>query len=721
MRFLIFLGSFLINTLYAYSQFGTISFDEKATNTNTQNLKPKATFNYKLSKEKITVGEDLELIFTAKIDESWHLYGSDFDESNFNVKPGPTPTSIEWKELKDFKLVGKLRPIKPKTKVDEVWEGKLSYFEHDAEFRQTIKILVENPIIAGTVQFQTCQESGSCKQGEFEFAIGNEKLTVNSKQLPINGEQSTAISVQSSEKSKTDTTKTEIIAKINDTLTTKNAEKPNTQNLTPKTSKEEADFSLWLFFLKAFLFGLAALVTPCVFPMIPMTVSFFTHSSKTHAEAVRKAWIYGLSIIGIYTIIGTATAAVFGADAANFISTHWLPNLLFFGIFVFFAASFLGAFEIVLPSSLVNKIDAQSEKGGLTGVFFMAFTIVLVSFSCTGPIIGTVLIESAGGKFLKPIVGMLGFSMAFAIPFTLFAMFPSWLKSLPKSGGWLNSVKVTLGFLELAFALKFLSQVDLNFEYNYLSRPVFLSLWIVIFSFLGFYLLKKVKFSHDDSDYTEQSISVSRIMLSIATFSFVVYLIPGLFGAPLKTFAGYLPPISMTDFTLGSSTQNLKPNIQNPLCEAPKHADLFHFPHGMQGYFDLKQAQDCAKASNKPLFIDFTGKTCTNCRDMEANVWSDPKVMKRLKEDFVVVSLYMDSRVELPKKEWYVSPYDGKEKTTIGKQNTDLAIRIFGTNSQPLYVIADTDFNILLEPRGYDKDVNEYVAFLEEGKRRFGK
>jgi len=455
--------------------------------------------------------------------------------------------------------------------------------------------------------------------------------------------------------------------------------------------------------------------------MIPMTVSFFTHSSKSHSEAVRKAWIYGLSIVGIYTLVGTAVAALFGADAANFISTHWFPNLLFFGIFVFFAASFLGMFEITLPSALVNKIDAQSEKGGLAGIFFMAFTIALVSFSCTGPIIGTVLIESAGGKFIKPIVGMLGFSTAFAIPFTLFAMFPSWLKSLPKSGGWLNSVKVTLGFLELAFALKFFSQADQVYHWRILDREIFIGLWIVIFSLLGLYLMKKLKLSHDDEDYTEQSVSVPRLTLSIATFAFVAYLVPGMFGAPLKALSGYLPPISTSDFILEQNTHNPQLATQNSLCDVPKYSNLLHLPHRLQGYFDLKQGQACAKQQNKPLFIDFTGHGCVNCREMEANVWSDPEVLKRLREDFVIVSLYVDERTELPKEEWYTSPFDGKEKTTIGKQNSDLEIRLFNNNAQPLYVIADAEGKIIGEPRSYDKDVEAFVRFLDAGMKEFKK
>jgi thiol:disulfide interchange protein DsbD len=500
---------------------------------------------------------------------------------------------------------------------------------------------------------------------------------------------------------------------------------PETKEATPKSppkaSPPAKKASMLMFFFQAFLFGLAGLVTPCVFPMIPMTVSFFTKTSKTHTEAVNKGLFYGFSIIFIYTVIGTLVAIFFGADAANFISTHWLPNMFFFVVFIVFAASFLGLFEITLPNWLVNKADKQSDKGGWIGIFFMASTIVLVSFSCTGPLVGTILIESAGGKFLKPIVGMLGFSSGFAIPFTLFALFPSWLKALPKSGGWLNTVKVFLGFLELALSFKFLSQADQVYHWRVLDREVFLAIWIVIFTLLGLYLIRKIKLSHDDVDYTEQPVGVPRLFIAICSFAFVIYLIPGMFGAPLKILSGYLPPLSTSDFVLNPSSSQLSSNSNTSLCDTPKYEDLFHFPHGLKGYFDLKQAQACAKQQHKPLFIDFTGHGCANCREMEANVWSDPEVLKRLREDFVIVSLYVDERKELPKEEWYTSSYDNKEKATIGKQNADLEIRLFNNNAQPLYVVTDAELTTWLEPRGFDRDVSAFVSFLEEGKKKYGR
>ncbi|MBC7391250.1 MAG: thioredoxin family protein, partial [Opitutaceae bacterium] len=669
------------------------------------NIKQHAKWSYRLEPTETSVGKEVTIIFKVEIEDGWYMYSSDFDPNL-----GPIVTALNLKKNKDFQQVGKLIPNHPKRKFDEIWGGEISYFIGKAEFKQKIKILKENPLIEGVVEYQTCTiKDGACVGGEFDLKITGLKVSplIHDAKIIANPPEVPVIpphKIIHKDSAKTQSGQIKL-----------NANKPVSEpaKVITSTKEEKKELSLWAFFLKAFLFGLAALITPCVFPMIPMTVSFFTHSSKTRSEAVRKALLYGLSIVGIYTLLGTGVAALFGADAANFISTHWLPNILFFGVFVIFAASFLGMFEIVLPSSLVNKIDQQSEKGGYAGIFFMAFTIALVSFSCTGPIIGTVLIESAGGMFVKPIIGMLGFSMAFAIPFTLFAMFPSWLKSLPKSGGWLNSVKVTLGFLELAFALKFLSQADQVYHWRILDREVFIALWIVIFSLLGLYLLKKIKLSHDDEDYNRQSVSVPRLLFSIASFSFVAYLVPGMYGAPLKALSGYLPPVSTLDFQSNAGKSNIEGSIHNPLCEVPKHEGLLHIPHNLPGYFDLKQGQTCAMVQNKPVFIDFTGHGCANCREMEANVWSNPEVLKRLREDFVIVSLYVDERTELPESEWYVSTYDGKTKSSIGKQNSDMEIRLFNNNAQPLYVITDWEGKTLVEPKGYDKDATSFIAFLD--------
>ncbi|MEZ5146070.1 MAG: cytochrome c biogenesis protein CcdA [Bacteroidales bacterium] len=477
------------------------------------------------------------------------------------------------------------------------------------------------------------------------------------------------------------------------------------------------DKSLWELFLFSFLAGLAAILTPCVFPMIPMTVSFFMKDPDKKSKGKLQAISFGLSIIAIYTIVGTIIAVTLGVNFANWLSTHWLPNILFFLIFVIFAASFFGMFEITMPSWMINKTDAKADKGGLTGAFFMAFTLVLVSFSCTGPLVGLILVQAAGGAWLEPIVGMLGFSLAFALPFTTFAFFPSWMNKLPKSGGWLNSVKVVLGFIELALGLKFLSVADQTYHWGLLDREVYLALWIIIFILMGIYLLGKIKFAHD-SDV--KFISVPRLMLVIVTFSFVIYLIPGMWGAPLKALSGYLPPLSTHDFDLVSITRENSLAAsgieqESSICETPKFHEFLHLPHGLEGYYDYEQGLECAKKLNKPIYIDFTGHGCVNCREMEANVWSDPRVLKRLKEDYVIISLYVDDKTLLPESEWVESSVDGKLKKTIGKVYADVQIYNFDINAQPYYVLLNHDGGLLAQPRAYDLDVEAFVQFLDEG------
>jgi thiol:disulfide interchange protein DsbD len=449
--------------------------------------------------------------------------------------------------------------------------------------------------------------------------------------------------------------------------------------------------------------------------MIPMTVTFFLRDNQSRKDGVRKAIIFGLSIIIIYTIAGTLFAFSFGAEGLNALATHWFPNLLVFVLFIVFALSFLGLFEINAPHQLVNKADRAAEKGGLAGIFFMSATLVLVSFSCTIPIVGNVLVLSAGGEVIKPVAGMLAYSAAFAIPFTLFAIFPEWMKSIPKSGGWLNTVKVTLGLLELALAFKFLSIVDQTYHWGILDREINIALWVVIFSVLGFYFLGKIRMS---SDSVVEKLSVPRLMLGIATFSFVVYLIPGLWGAPLKALAGYLPPMYTHDFDLISLS---KKDTPNETCEEPLYGEFLHLPHGIQGYFDYDQALACARKQNKPLFIDFTGHGCTNCREMEANVWADPEVLKRLKEDFVVVALYVDDKTELPESDWYTSTYDKKIKKSIGKQNADLQITNLNNNAQPFYVLVGKDERVLAWPKAYDRDIKSFINFLDSGKKTYSK
>ncbi|NHE59442.1 protein-disulfide reductase DsbD family protein [Cyclobacterium plantarum] len=626
-------------------------------------------------------GEEVNLIFEADIPINWYIYSNDFDPDL-----GPILTAIVWEDTTGISPLGKLQAIDPKTKYDEIWEGDVTYFEKEGEFRQTLLIQAENALIKGTLEYQMCSDiTNQCinYQEEFSIALGNAQASV-----PGSGEADAGVfneledSAESSE----------------------------------SISLERPEESLIGFLVIAFLAGLAALLTPCVFPMIPMTVTFFTGRAKSKVQGFRNAFIYGFSIIAIYTIAGTIVAAIQGPEFANWLSTHWIPNVFFFAVFIFFALAFLGLFEINLPTGFVNKMDAKADKGGMVGIFFMAFTLVLVSFSCTGPIVGSILISSAGGALLKPILGMFAFSLAFALPFTLFAIFPEWLNSLPKSGGWLNSVKVVLGFLELALAFKFLSIADQVYHWGMLDREIYLAIWIVIFALLGIYLLGKLRLPHDSP---MEYLGVPRLLLAMVTFVFVLYMIPGMWGAPLKALSGYLPPLSSHDFDLVKISRENSLSSDQTLDEVPKYADFLHFPHGIQGYFDYEQALAAAKRQDKPLFIDFTGHGCVNCREMEARVWSDPRVLSRLKEDFVMVALYIDERYELPEAEWYTSSYDNKVKSTIGKQNADFQITRFNNNAQPYYVILDHKEELLVSPIAYETDIQKFIDFLDAAKNEF--
>ncbi|WP_254413085.1 protein-disulfide reductase DsbD family protein [Dyadobacter diqingensis] len=676
-----------------------------------------AHWTYTFSKNDVKQGETVDLIFTAILDKDWYLYSSDFDPDL-----GPMLTSFAFTPNKSFSLVGKLKPQNPKTKYEEIWGGNVKFFDDKAVFKQTIKILTDKPVIKGSSEYQTCSHtSGLCVAGNDDFEFKGLKVVASTGAVPA-AETATPAetkSVATNAVSPTDTTTQET---ANISITAGDSAGDVSEKEAPKvdlSSSEKssagapaADKSLWAFALAAFLSGLVALLTPCVFPIIPMTVSYFTN--QTNGKV--KALLYGISIVLIYTLIGTVVSRLNGPAFANFLSTHWIPNVLFFAIFFVFGLSFLGLFEIVLPSAFVNKMDAKADQGGYAGIFFMAFTLVLVSFSCTGPIVGSLLVASAGGAVVKPIVGMAAFSSAFAIPFTLFALFPQWLKSLPKSGGWLNTVKVVLGFLELALALKFLSIADQVYHWRLLDREVYLAFWIVIFSMLGFYLLGKILTPHDSP---VERVSVPRILLSIITFTFVIYMLPGMWGAPLKALAGYLPPQSTIDFDLSKRGVGVAPAGSSSVTK--KYADLFHLPHELDGFFDIKEAQAYAKKVNKPVFIDFTGHGCVNCREMEARVWSDPEVLKRLQNDFVIAALYVDDKTELSESEWYTSKYDNKVKKTIGAQNADLQIVKYNNNAQPHYCIVDQEGNLLVAPKNYDLNPAHFVTFLESAKTAFKK
>jgi thiol:disulfide interchange protein DsbD len=668
-------------------------------------------------------GDQVKLIFKASIDDGWHLYDTSLPDG------GPVPTSFHFNDHADVELVGKMTTNpKPTETFDQTFQMDLRYFSHQAEFIQLVQVKSTGPVtIDGYLEFMCCNDETCLPPTEVDFSFkldgGAKAEPGKEKKMPAAKEKKEGVAEGTGQ---FDADETQANADVREQSVVAGPEivKPaEAGTVMTDRGKSGSAENLWLFLLFSFLAGLAAILTPCVFPMIPMTVSFFMKSGDTKAKSRLYASFYGLSIIAIYTIVGTVVALLFGPDIANFLSTHWLPNIIFFAVFIIFAFSFFGMFEIVLPGWLVNKSDSQVDKGGFLGSFFMALTLVLVSFSCTGPIVGAILVESAGGAVLKPVVGMFGFSLAFALPFTLFALFPGWLSNLPKSGGWLNSVKVVLGFLELALGLKFLSVADQTYHWGILDREVYLALWIVIFALLGFYLLGKLKFAHDSE---VKQVTVPRLMLSIITFAFVVYLVPGMFGAPLKALSGYMPPMETHDFNLRSIIRDeIKLNggtgtaPVNELDEKPKYSDFLHLPHGLQGFFDYEQGMAYARKVNKPVFIDFTGHGCVNCREMEANVWSDPRVLKRLMNDYVLIALYVDDKKELPEDEWVTSTYDGRLKKTIGKKNADFQISRFGVNAQPYYVLLDHDGKELTQPKAYDLDVDNFVKFLDEGLAKF--
>ncbi|GHA28567.1 thiol:disulfide interchange protein [Salinimicrobium marinum] len=653
-------------------------------------------------------GERVTIHFEAEIPDDWYMYSSDFDPDL-----GPLLTEFTFEESKAYELLGEILPVGQKKKYNEIWEGEYTYFTDTANFSQEVLIKKDAPEFRGSIFFQICSDvSGKCIPFDTDFAfdaMGNS--------IPADTEEA-----ETGSSGITDILSSRETTGVKGHETTAAGEgvekslKPFQNSFNRESDEDEQTWTgLLTFFFISFGAGLAALLTPCVFPMIPMTVTFFTKGSGGKKGKI-NALLYGLFIIVIYTIVGTLFAVLFGAGFANFLATHWLPNLLFFAIFLLFALSFFGMFEIRLPNKLVNRVDKQADRGGLAGIFFMAFTLVLVSFSCTGPIAGTILLQAASGEAIMPLIGMLGFSLAFAIPFTLFAFFPDWLSSLPKSGGWLNTVKVLLGFLELALALKFLSIVDQVYHWNILDRDIYLAIWVVIFALLGFYLLGKLVFPHEKKI---ESISVPRLMSAILVFSFVVYLIPGLFGAPLKALSGYLPPMGSQDFNMVTASVGLEPESSSNSCGTPLYSEFLELPHGIQGFFDYEQAVACAREQNKPLFIDFTGHGCVNCREMEANVWSDPQVLRRLKNDYVVVALYVDEKTELPKEKWYTSSYDGKLKKTIGAQNMDFMIQKLNANAQPYYTLLGEEGELLAAPKGYDLDVAAFISFLDQGKENF--
>ena len=605
---------------------------------------------WKVTSEPVS-GQTYKLTFTGRIEAGKHIYGIETEEGN--------PTGVDY--VTDL-TAGEL--VEASEKRD--YRGEPVFFD---KVVLTQEVTVEGTeTVEGSVYWQACTDEMCSFPEEQEFTVA---LVEGA------GSHQTAIG-------------------------------------DPEEESQDKG-GLWALIIEAILWGFAMLLTPCVFTMIPMTISFFLKGSENVHEGRFKAFMYGLFIVLLYTVpiciiigltrlLGGETVT---ADIFNWLATHWLPNLLFFIVFMVFAASFFGAFEIVLPSSWQNKSDAASGKKGLAGVFFMALTLVLVSFSCTGPIVGSVLIKSTRGEFWTPMVTMLAFSVAFALPFTIFALFPELLKKL-KSGSWLNSVKVVMGFVEVAFGFKFLSVADQTYHWGLLDREVYLAIWIVVFALLGFYLLGKIRFTHDEP---VEKIGVTRLSLAIAVFSFVVYMIPGMFGAPLKALSGYLPPIETQDFVIANYAEG---QVAGTAAATPATGNRYglKIAHNLPGYFTLDEGLAAAKESGKPVFVDVTGHGCTNCREMEARVWSDPEVLRRLRDNFEIVALYTDDKQKLPESEWFTTPA-GKTLKTLGSVNAYVARTRFEVNAQPNYLILSPDGEILAGPRGYNLSIPGFIEFLD--------
>ena len=617
---------------------------------------------------------EAQIVFTGAIDADWHVYSTDLPEG------GPISATFNTDKMEGIELDGKLMPEGKEIEAfDKVFDMKLRYFEEKATFIQKLKITASNYFIEGYLEYGSCNDENCLPPTEVPFTFSgkggaNASATIASDNKSENSSSNVSTAVSTAD----------YWSPVIDKLNSFGEETAQTTNQS------------WIYiFFAGFIGGLLALFTPCVWPIIPMTVSFFLKRSKDKKKGIRDAWTYGASIVVIYVTLGLAITLIFGASALNALSTNAVFNILFFLMLVVFAASFFGAFEITLPSKWSNAVDSKAEQtSGLLSIFLMAFTLSLVSFSCTGPIIGFLLVEvSTTGSVVAPAVGMLGFAFALALPFTLFAMFPSWLKSMPKSGGWMNIIKVTLGFLELAFALKFLSVADLAYGWRILDRETFLALWIVLFGLLGFYLLGKIKFPHDDDDNT---VSVPRFFMALASLAFAVYMIPGLWGAPLKAVSAFAPPMNTQDFNL----------YKNEV-----HAQFDDFDAGME----------YAKRNGKPVMLDFTGYGCVNCRKMELSVWTDSKVSKLIQDDYVLITLYVDNKTPLP--EHIKVTENGKERTlrTLGDKWSYLQRVKFGANAQPFYVLIDNEGNPLNKSYSFDEDINKYVDFLETGLNNYKK
>ncbi|GIZ10507.1 cytochrome c biogenesis protein CcdA [Flavobacterium sp. UMI-01] len=632
------------------------------------------------------------LKFNGVIEKEWHLY------SQFTPEGGPLPLEVIFKNQKgNYILVGKAKESKTRTAYNDIFEVNETFFEGKVQIQQEIRL--ENPKlvkIEAELNYQVCKEVCINQEKKFSFI------------LPTQNPENT---ISTTENNNIVTPQVDSLAPSLGAAEVASVNKEQTVIEAVPEVPQEAPKGIWTIFIIAFLSGFAALLTPCVFPLIPMTVSFFTKQSKNRAAGIRNAIFYGISIIVIYVLLGLLVTTIFGAGALNEIATNVWFNLFFFGLLVVFAVSFLGAFEIVLPNSWANKVDAQADKGGLIGILFMALALAIVSFSCTGPIVGTLLVEAASKGGIAPVVGMFGFSLALALPFMLFALFPSWLQSLPKSGGWLNTVKVFLGFLELALAFKFLSNADLVLQLHLLEREIFLAIWIAIFGTLALYLFGKISLPHD-SPMTH--ISVGRVMMGLLVLTFTIYMIPGLWGAPLKLISAFPPPMEYSESPQGvGGTSSVSDAV---LPQGAKFG-----VHGLTVFEDYESGLAYAKTVNKPILLDFTGYACVNCRKMENNVWSDPKVLSILKNEVVLISLYVDDKRALPKEQQTVSKTTGATIETIGDKWTDFMISRYQTNTQPLYVLIDWEGKSLnsAQPTISYVGVEAYENWLKTGLSKF--
>ena len=628
-----------------------------------QILEP-ASWEFKIDSSELTSSGNINLIFIPTTELGWYIYSSDNDPDS-----GPR-TEFVFNANRTYETKGLIEPLNVKTKYDEVWEAEVRYLDNEGYFLQKIIPSEDNVSISGYISYQVCSEiEKMCIPLEEDFAFYNSTVKVN-----ISYDQS--------------------------------------------LMEFEKEKSLLSFVLFAFVAGLLAILTPCVFPMIPLTVSYFankTNQKKSYFEAI----IFGLSIMLIFTFLGVFLSLIMGPSSANEIATSWIPNLIFFSLFIIFGLSLIGFFELTIPSSIITSFDKRSQQGGILGVFFMAFTLVLVSFSCTGPLVGSILVQSASGLQIKPVLGMLSFSLAFAIPFTLLAIFPQKLHSLPKSGNWMIILRVVLGFIAIAFSLKFLSVVDKAYHFNLLSRDMFLIIWCVLFLVLSLYLLGLVKLP--DGYLKNQGYRVRIIAIFFLAFS--LYLSTGLFGNRLSYFAAYLPPLQTNYFDLKSfsykpffeESKNYDEDLSNV-----KYSDILKLPYNLKGFFDYNEALNYAKKKNKPILLDFTGHGCVNCRDIESRVWPDGRVRDFLNNKYVLLSLYVDDKTILPENEWYKSTYDSKIKRTIGKQNADFQITRFNNNAQPFYVVIDPfSESIVYKPWGYELNIENYISHLDNGINEF--